>query len=237
MGGKSKSSTSTQNQQETNNIVNDGEFAGSGSVVNDSNNTETKTEIDDSFNTDNSSEIEDAFNTDNSSEIDDSFNTDKSIENDGEFSGSSNFSVDRSDHSVSVENDGEFAGNSGVINILDGGAIDRAFDSTDKTIEVLGEQSTDFRESLAEQAKEFATQLGNNAAINSNSNTAVLQSLEKSTVENNKVIAELAKSTALDGQDVVAKSVTTIAKYLVSAITIIGVGIAVVVAKKGKQHA
>ena len=235
MGGKSKSSTKTENTQSTTNIVNDGEFAGASNIAFDE--SDNSIEIEDSNNTDNSNEFDDSFNTDNSSEFDDSFNTDNSVENDGDFSGSSGFSIDNTDNSTTIENDGEFAGNSGNINILDGDAIKEAFDSTDKTIAVLGAQSTEFRNSLAEQAKIFATQLGDNASINASSNAAVLESLDKSNTTNTGVIADLAKSTALEGQDIIANNITSIVKYLLGGLTFVGLGGILVVLVRRKKNA
>ena len=85
MGGKSKSSQSTSNHQQTTNVVNDGTYAGAEDVVID----ESRTDIDDSYNTDNSvrNEFEDSFNTDNSVSYEDAFNTDNSIENEGDYAG------------------------------------------------------------------------------------------------------------------------------------------------------
>ena len=111
MGGKSRSTQATTNQQSTNNIVNDGEFAGAGEIVWD------ESQIVDSNNTDNSvnTEIEDSFNTDNSVAYEDSFNTDNSI-----------------------ENDGDYAGNSGTINFVDAGSIEAARSIAESALHVNG---------------------------------------------------------------------------------------------------
>ncbi|MAD77123.1 MAG: hypothetical protein CML20_20460 [Rheinheimera sp.] len=98
MGGRSKSSQSTSNKQVTNNIVNDGDYAGVGGNV-----------------------THDESSTDNS--INDSYNTDNSQEWDVDIDNSQEWEIDNS-----ISNDGDFAGNNGNINILDGGAIESAFD-------------------------------------------------------------------------------------------------------------
>lgn len=237
MGGKSKSSKTTTNQQTTNNYVNDGEFAGASDFVYD----ESDNSVEDSYNTDNSVELDDSFNTDNSVELDDSFNTEIDIETDIENTDSYNTDIDNSvDNSLTLN--GQFAGATGDISILDGGAIDSAFAFGNESLSAvkdisndafqfgettmqgysefntqafayLTEQVENFSDGLVQQSDTFADELGANAARNAASNTAVIQSLEEAAVQNTEAIVGLAQTTATGGQDIIADSVVNIAKY------------------------
>ena len=145
MGGRSSSRQETRSSQSTQNIVNDGTFAGASNVsvdesdnsvnIEDSGNTDNSVSIEDSGNTTTETDIDDSFNvtttTETETNFEDSFNTDNSVTNN--FSDESDRSDNRdqsindafnTDNSVSIENDGEFAGNSGTINILDSGAVE-----------------------------------------------------------------------------------------------------------------
>ena len=144
MGSKSRSSQSTQNQQSTTNIVNDGEFAGASHVTVDESETrfelDSSTRVDDSYNTDNSSELEidESFNTDNSvsteTRIDQDIDNSQRFEYEYEYEDSFN-----TDNSTNIDNRGEFSGNHGSIQVLDGNAIDRAFDATEFAIDEVGD--------------------------------------------------------------------------------------------------
>lgn len=132
MGGRSSSNQSTSNAQHTNNIVNDGDYAGvGGSVAHD----ESSLEIDEAFNTTTETSWENAFNTDNSqtSEFDESFNTDNSVvnENDNRVDYDDSFNTDNSvinENDNRIVNDGQFAGVStnGDINVLDSNSLEVA---------------------------------------------------------------------------------------------------------------
>ena len=107
MGGKSRSSQATTNQQTTSNHVNDGQFAGASNV------DASRTDID--YRVDNSVDYELKQDIDNSVRND--YDLDQDIDN------SLHYDLDQ-DIDNSVRMDGEMAGNNGVINVLDGGAIE-----------------------------------------------------------------------------------------------------------------
>ncbi|GAA6154478.1 hypothetical protein [Pseudoteredinibacter isoporae] len=192
MGGRSRSSQSTSTQQQTTNIVNDGQFAGAQGVTVDESETDNSIELDLEQDIDNS--ISDSFNKDIEYDIDNS--TSSSV--------SSNTSISNEyDYSQETENSGDYSGNTGTINVLDGGAIDAAF--------ALGEQVI---EGLSESVDKT------NA-----SNADVVQRLQTTSKENTAIIASLAKSTALQGQDVIAKSVVEMSRYF--AMTAGGIGLSI----------
>lgn len=215
MGGKSRSTQSTTNQQSTNNIVNDGKFAGAGDVT-----------IDESTHS-----IEDSGNSNSS--INDSGNTDNSI-----------------------ENDGDYAGNNGTITLSDSGAIDAARDiataaltSNESVIESafgFGSDALDEVQSVASsvigdlrqfgseaigsvsgQATDFAESLQHMLESSQQSNQRVLESAVKTSSEDKAIIADLARSTSLAGQDLVAKSSQKMTLYMAIAL---GIGFIALVA-------
>lgn len=196
MGGKSKTSQTTESTQSSTNIVNEGEYAGASGVTIDE--SETDNSIEDSYNQDIDKSIEDSFNKD----INQEYEIDNSISN--EY-----------DYSQEIENSGQFSGNTGEINVLDGGAIDAAFSLGERVIEELSE-----------------TVDNTNA-----SNAGVIKSLETTAKENNKVIADLAKSTALQGQDIIAKSVVDMARYFSIAIGGIGASVVLVMVLRKVKRA
>lgn len=149
--------------------------------------------------TDNS--IEDSYNQDIDKSIEDSFNKDINQEYEIDNSVSNEY-----DYSREIDNNGEYSGNTGTINVLDGGAIDAAFSLGEKVIDELSD-SVD----------------STNAA-----NAGVIKSLETTTKENNRIIADLAKSTALQGQDIIAKSVVDVARYFAFAAGGIGASVVLV---------
>ena len=152
MGGKSKSSQSQQTSNSQYSQVNDGDFAGaqdftideSDNSIEDSYNTTNELSIEDSYNqtynytdesdnsfnytdeSDNSMNVDDSFNTTNNYEFED--NSDNSVDNSQYFEDNSDRSqtfIDESDNSIA--NSGDFAGVNGNISILDGGAVEEAF--------------------------------------------------------------------------------------------------------------
>lgn len=227
MGGKSKSTQATTNQQSTNNIVNDGEFAGAGDVSVD----ESQHIVEDSYNTDNSVSLADSFNTDKSRDYDDSFNTDNSI-----------------------ENDGDYAGNHGTITLSDSGAIDAAKDIAGKALsvnesslksaykfggdaldemqtiassaldsmEAVNDDALDFGtralDSVTEQSSNYSDNVKDMLSTSQRTNQTVLANAAKSNTDDKAIIADLARSTSLAGQDIVAKSSERMTLYMAVAL-------------------
>lgn len=299
MGGRSKSSQSTSNKQVTNNIVNDGDYAGVGGNV-----------------------THDESSTDNS--INDSYNTDYSQEWDVDIDNSQEWEIDNS-----ISNDGDFAGNNGNINILDGGAIESAFDfasdnaalnkelaqgainaNTDlskvsiesaqksasdaaklaenaiKEQGKLAGQAFDFSgdaiDAISQNSSEWGEFISNNSnaaidAVSSTANSAIdnANDLSKATIaqfsefgldtltelssglidttqtqlnnsaqtltqisgaaSNDKaIIAELAKNTALQGQDIIAEQAGQMVKYVSFAIGFVGLALALSALSRSK---
>lgn len=299
MGGRSKSSQSTSNKQVTNNIVNDGDYAGVGGNV-----------------------THDESSTDNS--INDSYNTDYSQEWDVDIDNSQEWEIDNS-----ISNDGDFAGNNGNINILDGGAIDAAFDfaSDNATLNkelaqgainantdlskvsiesaqksasdaarlaesVIKEQgklagqafdfSGDAIDTISQNSSKWGEFISNNSnaaidAVSSTANSAIdnANNLSKATItqfsefgldtltelssglidatqtqlnnsaqtltqisgaaSNDKaVIAELAKNTALQGQDIIAEQAGQMVKYVSIAVGFVGLALALSALSRSK---
>ncbi|WP_102796764.1 hypothetical protein [Bowmanella denitrificans] len=217
MGSKSKSQQQTTNQQTTTNHVNDGEFAGASNIVID----ESDRSVEDSNNT--TLDIRDSNNTDNSQEVEikDSFNTTTEITTDI-----------RQEYDQSTTNSGEYAGNTGTITITDGGAIDQmgqtsrealkeGFEFGGDVIAELRKQSEEYAHALEAQFEDFTSSLSANAAMTAQTNASVLQSLNESSTADKQIIADLAKSTALDGQDVVAKTSERMILYVSGAFGLI----------------
>ncbi|MCG7546956.1 hypothetical protein [Pseudoalteromonas sp. Of7M-16] len=129
MGGKSRSSQNTSTNQTSYSQVNDGQFAGASNV--DASRTDIDYEVDNSVRNDIDNSVRNDYDYDYeydyelNQDIDNSVRNDidNSVRNDYELNQDIDNSV-RNDIDNSIENDGEYAGNSGVINILDGGAID-----------------------------------------------------------------------------------------------------------------
>lgn len=207
MGGKSRSTQATTNQQSTNNIVNDGEFAGAGDVtidesthsIEDSGNTDSSINLTDSGNTDNSitNEYEDSFNTDNSvmTEYDDSFNTDNSI-----------------------DNGGEYAGNNGTINITDGGAVNAAFEFGGGALDEVQTLASNAFENATKQADNFSDSVRSMLESGQRSQENLLTQAAKSSSDDRQIIADLARSTSLAGQDIVAESSQKMTLYMAIAL-------------------
>ncbi|QUI70521.1 MULTISPECIES: hypothetical protein [unclassified Pseudoalteromonas] len=315
MGGKSKSSQSTSTNQTSTSVVNDGQFAGASNV------DASRTDIRNDYDIDNS--VRNDFDIDNSvrQDIDnsveqrwsDSFNTDNSVTNEiqqdidnsvtNEYDQSQEYS-DSFNTDNSVHNNGEFAGNSGVVNILDGGAIDRAFDTADIAIQQMAGLNADLADvyskalsgttelsiehlaqvtgqsigavtdlsadladtlsqgynnglaTVSELSSDVITANQELVAAMSGDLTAVHQSniehltgtqssvtefLTKSQNENVKAnslaldrVAALAKSTSLQGQDLVAQSASSMIKYISVALglTVAVVAVALIAGKK-----
>lgn len=249
MGGKSKSSQKTSNTQSTNNIVNDGDYAGVGGNV-----THDESSVD--FDYEDSSDYSQNYDIDNSVRYDLDQDIDNSVRND----------IDQ-DYDNSVNNDGELSGNHGTINVLDGGAIEGAFDfgkeaikeSSETTREAINQvsstatsvvnslvdsQNNSFRTfekvagdaftsvnkateqtltSLENVSSEYATGLGEL----SNSFAEELSGVQVQNMNNNKeqlaAIGELARNTALQGQDIVAENSSKMVLYFMGGTALIAV--------------
>jgi len=258
MGGKSKSTQATTNQQSTANIVNKGDYAGAGDVtidesthsIDDSGNTNNS--INDSGNTDNSMEFEDSFNTDNSvvTEYEDSFNTDNSVENDGEYSGnngnitlSDSGAIDAakdvaryalSNNEFALESAFNFGSDALKENgrvaksafELGGDALDEVQTVATSAMDSLRRFGSDAIESVSDQAVGFSDNLESMLGSSQRSNQAVLENAAKSNTDDKALMADLARSTSLAGQDLVAKSSERMTLYMAVAL---GVGFIAIV--------
>jgi len=260
MGGKSKSNQSTSNQQSTANIVNDGEYAGvSGSVTHDESSTSDSHDIDDSYNTSNSQEInidEDYdYSQDNDVDIDDSYNTDNSINlDDGSVFANGDISfVDagavEAARSIAETALTESTKQNKAANDLSREAINsnervvgRAFSTAEYAIDeiediathsvtTVGDTSEKIINELTSASTSFADNLKAAAQSSFTVNDKALTSVAESNTRDKALIAELAKSTSLDGQDIVAKSSEKMTMYMAIAAAIGFVAIAFIAAR------
>ena len=171
-------------------------------------------------------EIEDSFNTDNSVAYEDSFNTDNRIDNDGDYAGN-NGTINFVD-AGSID-----AARSIAMSALDanGGVIEHAFDfgveALDEVQEVAVSAITNINEfggnaidSLTQQSSDFASNLADVSNASINSNQLILDNIAAKSSEDNAVIADLARSTSLAGQDIVAKSSERMVMYIAIAVGI-----------------
>lgn len=177
-----------------------------------------------------------------SSQQSSSTNTSTNINNDGEFAGAGSVALDESDHSI--ENDGDYAGNNGTITVTDGGAVDAAFsfgsDALDSNELALreafgfGSDALDGVQSVAVSAFDNAQQQSESYSDNIESIISASQSTQqklitdsaKSNTQDRELIAKLAASTSLAGQDLVAKSSERMTLYMAVAL---GVGFLAIV--------
>ncbi len=276
MGGRSQSRQSTSNEQLTNNIVNDGDYAGvSGNVTHD----ESSERFEDSYNTDNSVTHE--------LDYEDSFNTTNEIDN-------------------RIVNDGDFAGSSGDITVIDGNSlkvaeniairaldnngliVDRAFgfgesalsdmrdasqdaldamesnsssamqavndnsqrtinsvtsfgndamsnmaDVSDSAISNVADISSTVIDELGESTQVFSDNLSATTKVAMSVNSQILEQTAANNTQDKEIIAQLAKSTSLAGQDIVAKTSEKMTMYMAIAVAVIGLGV-VAVSMRGK---
>jgi len=261
MGGKSKSNQSTSNAQHTNNIVNDGDYAGVGGDV-----THDESVI--NFEDDHSTSVENDIDNSVEMDIDNSVRLENDIDNSIE-----------NDIDNSVENDGQFAGSTGNINILDGGAIEQSFDfgklaieenskiaqesisavqanadsvvgalvdsqenafssydsitsdsmaaienATNSTLDAIENVSGEYATSLTDFATSFTEGISDVQVDNMSNNKEQLQT-----------IAELAKSTSLQGQDIVAEQSGQMVLYVMGGLAFLAlIGGAVVLMRGNK---
>jgi len=147
MGGRSRSSNTQQTRSSQSSQVNDGDLAGASNFSIDESRTEIDQDIDNSQRNDSSTRTEFNQDIDKSQRSDSSQRTENDIDN--------SMQLDQETDN-SINNDGDFAGASNVT-ILDGGAIDGAFD---------------FARDIDKQNREF---LENGLeTISANANTAIL---------------------------------------------------------------
>jgi len=232
MGGKSRSTQATTNQQSTANIVNEGDYAGAGDVT-----------IDESTHS-----IEDSGNTNSS--INDSGNTDNSIENDGEYSGnngnitlSDSGAIDAakdvaryalSNNEFTLESAFNFGSDALKENgkvaksafELGGDALDEVQTVATSAMDNLRRFGSDAIESVSDQAVGFSDNLESMLGSSQRSNQAILENAAKSNTDDKALIADLARSTSLAGQDLVAKSSERMTLYMAVAL---GVGFIAIV--------
>jgi len=214
MGGKSRSTQATTNQQSTANIVNEGDYAGAGDVT-----------IDESTHS-----IEDSGNTNSS--INDSGNTDNSIENDGEYSGNNgNITLSDSgaiDAAKDVARDALSSNEFALESAFNFGsdALDEVQTVATSAMDNLRRFGSDAIESVSDQAVGFSDNLESMLSSSQRSNQAILENAAKSNTDDKALIADLARSTSLAGQDLVAKSSERMTLYMAVAL---GVGFIAIV--------
>lgn len=252
MGGKSRSSQNTSNQQSTNNIVNDGQFAGvNGNVSVD----ESEHLVKDSYNTDNSQNttVNDSFNQE--------YNIDNSQSFDGDLAGNSgvinvldadaiansfdfakaalkanesvsNNAIDRTAHLAEATT--KAAGNM-LDSSLDFGshsisavqqASNNAIAASKHTVEEFSEFSADAFEQLAQNLAQTTQAQNAQAAQN-------VAAISAQAAQDKQTIAELARNTSLAGQDIVANQAGKMTLYMSVAVGVIGVAFIFAAAKRG----
>lgn len=211
MGGKSRSTQATTNQQSTNNIVNDGEFAGAGDVTID----ESTHSIEDSGNTDSSINLTDSGNTDNSvtNEYEDSFNTDNSIDNGGEYAGNSGAITLSDSGAVSAARDIATAALTSNESVLE-----RAFDFGGGALDEVQTLASNAFENATKQADNFSDSVRSMLESGQRSQENLLTQAAKSSSDDRQIIADLARSTSLAGQDIVAESSQKMTLYMAIAL-------------------
>jgi len=244
MGGSSKSSKNTSNTQVTNNIVNDGEFAGAGNVSLD----ESDRSINDSYNQ--TYELSEEYDFSNK----DSNNTDNSIEvGDGIFAGGDvsildGGAIDAAKEIATAALE-ESTKQNAAANALSQSAIDsnerttknalttanhaitEVSDFADNSLETVGETSEKVIDSLTATSIGFAENLKAATETNFQSNESLVKSISDNSSSDKAVIAELAKNTSLAGQDIVAKSSEKMTMYMAVAMGVGFIAVAIIVAR------
>jgi hypothetical protein len=260
MGGKSKASQSTSNQQTTNNIVNDGDYAGVGGNV-------THDESSNDNSVDNSQEWE--------------IDIDNSVKNDGEFAGNSGninvldggaigdafgfgekalnaneavskaaieaakdsaraaaeaaaeASIRAAEESARVASDA-IKENGRVLDAsLDfaGDSVTRLSDTANNAVNEVGDfgRSTisNFSEFSLDAVSELSDSLRNATQTQLNNSTQTVAQIAQSASDDKAIISELAKNTALQGQDIVAEQAGQMIKYMAIALGVIGIAVVI----------
>ncbi|GHE87473.1 hypothetical protein [Thalassotalea profundi] len=250
MGGSSRSNQSTSNQQQTNNIVNDGEFAGAGNVsidesdhsITDAYNTETNIEVAIDEDYDYSTNLEDSNNTDNS--INDSnvnfAGGDIVLSDSGAINAAQEIALKALEESTkqnsaanelsqsaldvngkvtaqaieSVEKTAEKAFETSVY------AIDEVSDFAELSVDTIGKTTTDVINELSSSSEAFANNLNQATQANFSANEKALGVISDNNTKDKETIAELAKNTALAGQDIVATSSEKMVMYMAVAVAL-----------------
>lgn len=260
MGGESRSSQSTASNQSTTNLVNDGEFAGASGIsidesdksVNDSNNLDYSLdqEIDnstnDSNNVDYSLETEYDYsgeNSGNSGTINVTTVDGGAIKLAGEISKEAIKAAQEQSatNAKLVENSLNSSLGFGkealkTVSTTTSVALkelsDTAKESLEDVSEFSGKAISTVSDSLTAQSEEFATGL---TALSSSSlqlSQKILSDASQANTDDKAIISELAKSTSLAGQDLVASASQKMVLYIAVAIGVVGVAVAVVSAGK-----
>jgi hypothetical protein len=136
-------------------------------------------------------------------------------------------------------NDGKFAGASNVsINILDGGAIgalkdtaatalttnekvtNNALDSMEFAIDEVGDIASSSVNQVGKTSESVIKELAGAVKANSDANEKALANVATASTNDKAIIAELARNTALGGQDIVARSSEKMTMYMSIAVAI-----------------
>lgn len=274
MGGKSSSSQSTSNLQTTNNIVNDGDYAGVGGNV-------THDESSNDNSVDNSQEWE--------------IDIDNSVENDGDFAGNSgnisvldggaikgafdfasdvaggalNFgekaldanedvskaAIDASNKAAEIAADAarrsaEAAASAAANAIKENGrVVDASLDFAGDAVKQVGNTAntainevgdfgrstiSDFSEFSLDAVTELSDSLRNATQTQLNNSAQTVAQIAQSASEDKAIISELAKNTALQGQDIVAEQAGQMIKYMAIALGVIGIAVAITAMARSK---
>lgn len=264
MGGKSKSSQTTSNLQTTNNIVNDGDYAGVGGNV-------THDESSNDNSVDNSQEWD--VSIDNSQ----AYDIDNSVENNGDFAGITgnvnildggaiadafNFASDTasgalrfgekaldanenvSKAAIDASNKAaEIAADAAANAIKENGrvldsalgfadnAVERVSDTANAAIGEVGDfgRSTiaNFSEFSLDAVSELSSSLQSTTQTQLNNSAQTVAQIAQSASEDKAIISELAKNTALQGQDIVANQAGQMVKYMALALGVIGIAVVI----------
>jgi len=259
MGGKSKSSQKTSNIQTTNNVVYDGDYAGvSGSVSIDKSQTDithdysqsTEEDYDYSQETD----IEDSYNNDNSISLDDgsyfangdiSFIDAGALEAAQAIAETALLEATKQNKAATALSQSAISSNErSTRNALDANertvgrafnsmefAIDEIEDIATVSVETVGQTSKEVIGELSDVSVSFADNLRAATQANFSVNEKALASVVDASTSDKSIIAELAKSTSLDGQDIVARSSEKMTMYMAVAAAVGFVAIAFIASK------
>jgi hypothetical protein len=197
MGGKSKSSQATTNQQISNNFANDGEFAGASNVSVDSSDNSQEWDIDESI------DIDDSYNTDNSTDID----GDGYMAN-GDINVLDGGAIDALKDTAKIA----LTTNEKVTS--------NALNSVEYAIDEVGDIATDSVTQVGKTSESVIKELAGAVKANSASNEKALASVATANSKDKAIIAELAKNTSLGGQDIVARSSEKMTMYMSVAVAI-----------------
>lgn len=245
MGGRSKSTKRTANNQTSNNYVNKGKFAGAGKVSID----ESDHGIKDSYNSIDKSDhsTRESFNTDNSIEVDDGnfAGGDIVLSDSGAISAAKEIAISSIKESVELSKHAVESNervNSRALESTERTtaralhtaefAIDEVQDIASRSVSEVGSVSKDVIRELTSSSKSFADNLKSATQANFSSSEKVLQNIAKQSTNDKSIIAELARNTSLSGQDIVAKSSEKMTMYMAVAVGFGFLAMALIVARK-----